>query len=87
MYWSEQRREENVVHSFGLQAGVRYALTRGVLMHVLLEDNVNRYYNSQLRLVALLDLSYYLGGSGAGAAPVGMPAAGMGAFPPAGRMF
>ncbi|MCS6912985.1 MAG: hypothetical protein RMK29_18345 [Myxococcales bacterium] len=88
MYWTDGGRAENNTHSLGLQAGARYALTRGVLLHLLVENNINRFYASQLRLVALLDLSYYLGGSSGGAAPAGLMPAGMGGFPPpSGRLL
>jgi hypothetical protein len=53
-------------HSFGLQAGVRWAITQGAVFHVLVEENTNRFYASQFRLLALLDLSFLLGPRGQG---------------------
>ncbi len=47
--------------SLGVQAGLRYTPTPGVIVHGLVEENVNRLYKSQLRLLAVLDLSYWLG--------------------------
>jgi hypothetical protein len=47
--------------SFGAQAGLRYTPIAGVVVHGLLEENVNRLYHSQLRLLALLDLSMFIG--------------------------
>jgi hypothetical protein len=81
MYWADGGREQNNTHSFGMQLGARYAVTRGVLLHILAENNINRFYASQLRLVALVDLSYYLAPRSVGAATWGLPSAGMGSFP------
>lgn len=47
--------------SLGLQAGLRYTPTPGVTLHGIVEENVNRLYKSQLRLLAVLDLSFWLG--------------------------
>ena len=47
--------------SFGVQAGVRWTPLPGITVHGLLEENVNRLYASQLRVLALLDLSFFLG--------------------------
>ncbi|MSP63741.1 MAG: hypothetical protein EXR72_26025 [Myxococcales bacterium] len=51
-------------HSVGLQVGARLQLGRGILLHLLAEDNVNRFYASQLRLLAVLDLAFLLGSNG-----------------------
>jgi hypothetical protein len=48
-------------HSFGAQLGARYTFVRGVTLHLLVEENVNRFYASQFRALAMLDLSYFLG--------------------------
>jgi hypothetical protein len=47
--------------SFGLQAGLRYTPFPGLVLHGLVEENVNRLYASQLRLLALADLSFFVG--------------------------
>src|SRR5262249_6773173 len=47
--------------SIGLQLGGRAALARGILLHVLVEDNISRYYASQFRLYAVLDVTALLG--------------------------
>ncbi|MCU1279620.1 MAG: hypothetical protein JWM53_3166, partial [bacterium] len=47
--------------SFGLQAGVRWTPLDGISVHGLVEENVNRLYTSQLRVLALLDLSFWIG--------------------------
>jgi hypothetical protein len=47
--------------SFGIQAGVRWSPLAGITLHGLVEENVNRIYPSQLRVLALLDLSFWLG--------------------------
>jgi hypothetical protein len=87
MYWADDQRPNNNSHSGALQAGVRYAIVRGVLIHLLAEDNINRFYSTQLRLMATLDLSYYLGGvSGGGNPPPGLLTAGKGMFPPPGAL-
>lgn len=44
--------------SFGAQAGALYTMTQGVRLHLLVEENNNRYYNYQLRAIALLDLTF-----------------------------
>jgi hypothetical protein len=47
--------------SFGAQAGLRYSPLPGMVLHGVVEENVNRFYASQLRLLALLDLSLFIG--------------------------
>jgi hypothetical protein len=53
-----QLQNDQHATSLGLQGGVRYAMAKGVDLHVLLEENNNRYYNYQLRALALLDLTF-----------------------------
>jgi hypothetical protein len=86
LYWEDDQRESNRSHSGALQAGVRYAIVRGILLHVLAEDNINRFYSTQLRFLATLDLSYYLGAFGVGNPPAGLAATGLGGFPPPGAL-
>lgn len=81
LYWADSQRIENNAHSASLQAGVYYALVRGVLLHLFAEDNINRFYRSQLRLMAMLDLSYFLGPHGGAGTPAGSLATGLGRFP------
>lgn len=81
LYWADDQRENNRSHSLALQAGVRYALVRGVLIHLLAEDNISRFYSTQLRFMAMLDLSYYLGPGGGPNPPPGLLAMGLGGFP------
>ncbi|HZS40754.1 MAG TPA: hypothetical protein VFF06_28170 [Polyangia bacterium] len=52
--------------SLGLQGGVRYSFWRGLTAQLAVEENVNRFYSSQLRVLALLDVSFFLGSRGAG---------------------
>jgi hypothetical protein len=85
-YWADELREASRSHGVSLQGGVRWAVFRGALLHVLVEDNVDRFYNSQLRLLATLDLSLLLGPGEKGRAPTGLLAAGFGQFPPRGLM-
>lgn len=86
LYWADDQRESNRTHSVALQAGVRYALVRGVLIHLLAEDNVDRFYTTQLRVMAMLDLSYYLGPGGGANPPPGLLAMGLGGFPAPGAL-
>ena len=81
LYWADDQRDNNRSHSLALQAGVRYALVRGVLIHLLAEDNIDRFYSTQLRFMATLDLSYYLGVGGGPNPPAGQLAMGLGGFP------
>jgi len=46
--------------SFGAQVGLRWAPVHGLVLHGLVEENANRLYTSQLRVVILADLSYFL---------------------------
>jgi hypothetical protein len=46
--------------SFGAQAGLRWAPIHGVILHGLVEENVNRLYTSQLRLLLVADLAFFL---------------------------
>src|SRR5207237_6573786 len=45
--------------SFGVQAGLRWAPVHGLVLHGLVEENVNRLYKSQLRLLLVADLSFF----------------------------
>jgi hypothetical protein len=54
-------RPEDRADSFGLQAGLRWSPMHGITLHGLVEENANRLYASQLRVLALLDLSFWLG--------------------------
>ena len=40
----------------GIQAGSRFQLGEGVMLHLLIEDNVGTYYESQFRGLAVLEL-------------------------------
>jgi hypothetical protein len=46
-------------NSFGIQAGGTWNFYRGMLIHVLLEENVNQIYASQFRILAMLDLTFW----------------------------
>ena len=41
---------------FGAEAGGRFRLGQGVHLHLLVEDNVGTYYESQFRGLAMLEL-------------------------------
>ena len=81
MYFADDMKTDNRSHMFGMQLGARWAIVSGLLLHVLAENNIDRYYNSQLRLLAMLDLSYLLGPSGGGVPPAGLLQMGLGSFP------
>jgi hypothetical protein len=55
--------------SLGMQAGARYRFADGVMAHLLVEENVNRFFPSSLRVIAMLDLA--AGGGAAGAGTLG----------------
>lgn len=80
-YWADDLRPENRSHGVGLQAGARWAFMRGALIHVFVEDSVDRFYSSQLRLMANLDLSLLLGPHAGVRSPAGLLAAGFGEHP------
>jgi hypothetical protein len=63
-HFEDDLRPADSADSFGFQVGGRVALGRGILVHLILEDNINRFYNSQLRLYAVVDASVLLGSRG-----------------------
>jgi hypothetical protein len=81
MYFADDMKTDNRSHMLGMQLGARWAIVSGLLLHVLAENNIDRYYNSQLRLLAMLDLSYLLGPNGGGIPPAGLLQMGQGSFP------
>jgi hypothetical protein len=66
VHFQDDSRTIDHADSFGVQAGLRYSFVRGVMLHVLMEENVNRFYESQFRLLAVLDVSWWLGPRGGG---------------------
>jgi hypothetical protein len=86
LYWADDERESSRSHGVSMQGGLRWSIPRGVLLHLLVEDNVDRFYNSQLRLMATVDLSFALGPRGGGRPPAGLLGAGFGSFPAPGIM-
>jgi hypothetical protein len=66
VHFQDDSRPIDHADSFGLQTGLRYSFVRGCTLHLLLEENVNRFYDSQLRLLAVLDVSWWLGPRGKG---------------------
>lgn len=57
----DDSRPTDQADSFGVQGGLRWTPLDGVSVHGLVEENVNRLYPSQLRVLALLDLSFFVG--------------------------
>ncbi len=45
--------------TFGAQGGGRWVLAEGIALHLLAEENINRFYTSQLRVIAVLDLAFH----------------------------
>jgi hypothetical protein len=56
--FQSDRRGTDDVLNFGFQAGVRVQLFRGVLVHLMVEDNISRLNDSALRLLGVLDLEF-----------------------------
>lgn len=67
--FNDDFRPINHATSFGFQVGGRAQLARGVLLHVILEDNINRFYSSQLRLYGVLDVTGLFGSGGPAMSP------------------
>lgn len=44
--------------TFGVQAGATYVLARGIALSLLAEENTNRFYDSQFRVIGILDLAF-----------------------------
>lgn len=86
IYWADDARESSRSHGVSIQGGVRWAFMKGALLHILAEDNIDRFYSSQLRLMAMLDLSLLLGPHGGRRAPAGLLNAGYGEFPSPGTL-
>ncbi len=45
--------------SVGAQVGTTYQVNEGVTLHLIAEENRNRIYNSQFRLIGVIDLAFY----------------------------
>ncbi len=84
LYFADDQKVDLRSHMFGFQVGARWAIINGLLLHILAENNIDRYYNSQLRVLAMLDLSYLLGPNGGGVPPAGLLQMGLGSYPPLG---
>lgn len=82
-YYADELRDSSRSHGLALQLGVRWAFIRGALLHVFVEDSVDRYSSSQVRLLASLDLSALLGPHGGPQSVTGLLPAGFGAAPSA----
>lgn len=80
-YYADELREANRSHGAALQAGVRWAFLRGALIHVFIENSIDRYSSSQVRLMASLDLSAVLGPHGGPGTVAGLLPAGFGDAP------
>ena len=44
--------------TLGVQLGATYVVNEGVTLHVLAEENTNRFYTSQFRLIGVMDLAF-----------------------------
>jgi hypothetical protein len=63
-YFQDDLRPDFGGSSVGFQLGGRLLLDRGMQLHLLVEDNVSRFYASQFRVYAVLDISMLLGALG-----------------------
>jgi hypothetical protein len=66
VHFRDDARAIDHADSFGVQAGLRYSFLRGLTVHLAVEENVNRFYASQFRALALVDLSFWIGPRGGG---------------------
>jgi hypothetical protein len=66
VWFADDSRTVDHSNSFGVQAGARYTFWRGLTLHLVVEENVNRFWASQFRAMAMLDISYALGIHGGG---------------------
>ncbi len=66
VHWQDDSRTVNHADSLGMQAGGRFAFHRGLSLHLLVEENINRFYASQFRAMAMLDIAFFLGPRGHG---------------------
>jgi hypothetical protein len=69
VWFRDDSRTIDHAHSFGVQAGARYAFAHGLTLHLAAEENVNRFFASQFRLLAMLDISFLVGMHGRAFAP------------------
>ena len=80
MHFEDDLRPIDHGDSFGFQVGGRFAPWKGMLLHLVVEENVNRFYASQLRVYAVLDVAALAGAYGfAAGAPRGV-GPGLGGF-------
>jgi hypothetical protein len=66
VYFRDDSRTIDHAHSLGIQAGARYSFVKGLTLHLVVEENVNRFWSSQFRALALLDVAFTLGARGSG---------------------
>jgi hypothetical protein len=78
--FADEHRPENSSLSFGWQVGARLGLTRGVLLHAILEDNINKFYASAFRFYAVLDITGLVGSNGSALSPARGIGPGLGQF-------
>jgi hypothetical protein len=60
VHFHDDARAVAAADSLGIQGGLRYSFWKGLTVHLALEENLNTYYASQLRVLALLDVSFFL---------------------------
>ncbi len=56
--FDEQQLENLNGTTYGAQVGGTYRVNEGIAVHVTAEENTNRLYSSQFRLLAVLDLAF-----------------------------
>ncbi len=65
----DDSRTVDHAQSLAVQGGVRWAVTPGLVLHGLIEENVNRLFHNQVRGLLLCDLAFRLGRQAHGLAP------------------
>ena len=64
VHFEDDHHTSNYADSFGFQVGARVSFWKGMLLHLIFEDNINRFDLSQIRFYALLDVTALVGGYG-----------------------
>jgi hypothetical protein len=58
IHFDEDLRDKLRGTSLGVQAGATYEIHPGIVLHVMAEDNINPFYQSQFRLLGIVDLAF-----------------------------
>ena len=58
IHFDEDLLEDIDGTTFGSQLGVTYRLDQGIALHLTVEENTNRFYDSQFRAIGVLDMAF-----------------------------